>query len=185
LLSFVICLEANGTEEQFGSQPGRGTIDALYTLRSALQLRREHQTDSYVLFIDLIKAFDTANHPLLFRLLGKYGAPPELVAVIEKLHENFHLKLEIEKESCEIPYTVGVKQGDNMAPTLFLFLMMAFFSTLEKKMGNINGQNYPRIQISEQEKHRMPLATTTTNPHERTKLLVFLVHVRRRLCLPS
>ena len=104
-------LEPNGIEEQFGSQPGRGTIDALYTLRSALQLRREHQTDSYVLFIDLIKAFDTANHALLFRLLGKYGPLPELVAVIEKLHENIHLKLEIEKEASEIPYTVGVKQG--------------------------------------------------------------------------
>jgi hypothetical protein len=31
----------------------------------------------------------------------------------------------------EIPQTVGVRQGNNMAPVLFLFLMMAFAETLE------------------------------------------------------
>jgi hypothetical protein len=135
LLSVVITarlqtiLAFHGIEEQFGCQPGRGTIDALFALRSALQLRREHQTDTYALFIDLIKAFDTANHDLLFEILGKYGAPPGLIAVIRRLHDNFKLKLKIEKEECIIPYTVGVRQGDNMAPTLFIFLMQAFYTS--------------------------------------------------------
>jgi hypothetical protein len=31
----------------------------------------------------------------------------------------------------EIPQTVGVQQGDSMAPVLFLFLMTAFAETLE------------------------------------------------------
>jgi len=65
-----IVLQKCGIEEQFGSQSGRGTIDALYCLRLALQLRREHKLDSYVLFVDLIKAFDTADHELLFQLLA-------------------------------------------------------------------------------------------------------------------
>jgi hypothetical protein len=37
----------------------------------------------------------------------------------------------IEKEVQEIPQEVGVQQGDNMAPVLFLFLMTAFAETLE------------------------------------------------------
>ena len=39
--------------------------------------------------------------------------------------------LKIEKEIVEIPQSVGVRQGDNMAPVLFFFLVMAFAETLE------------------------------------------------------
>ncbi len=35
------------------------------------------------------------------------------------------------KKTVEIPQSVGVHQGDNMAPVLFLFLMTAFAETLE------------------------------------------------------
>jgi hypothetical protein len=62
-------------EEQFAYQENTGTNDATYCLCSTLQLRKEHQQDTYLLFIDLIKAFDTANHDLLFAILEKYGAP--------------------------------------------------------------------------------------------------------------
>ena len=44
-----------GIEEQFGYQKGRGTIDAVYVLRTTLQLRKLHRMDSHVLFVDLIK----------------------------------------------------------------------------------------------------------------------------------
>ena len=72
----------------------------------------------------------------MFKILAIYGSPKELINVIERLHKNFHLELKLKKENCVIPYTVGVRQGDNMAPTLFLFLMMAFFTTFQKKWKN-------------------------------------------------
>jgi hypothetical protein len=129
-----VMIKECGIEEQFGSQSGRGTIDALFCLRTALALRKEHQQDTYVLFVDLIKAFDTANHDLLFELLGKYGAPPPLIDVIKRLHENFNLELKLDgKEKVYIDYTVGVRQGDNMAPVLFLFLMQAMAESYDKK----------------------------------------------------
>jgi hypothetical protein len=39
--------------------------------------------------------------------------------------------LKIDKEITEIMQCVGVRQGDNMAPVLFLFLMSAVAETLE------------------------------------------------------
>jgi hypothetical protein len=51
--------------------------------------KREHDLDSHVLFVDLIKAFDTANHELLFALLGKFGAPTTLVQPIRQLSPRF------------------------------------------------------------------------------------------------
>eukprot|EP00978_Attheya_sp_CCMP212_P047678 scaffold422982_cov34-Attheya_sp.AAC.1 len=41
--------------------------------------------------------------------------------------------INIGKEEREILYGVGVKQGNNMAPVLFIFLMNAFAETLESK----------------------------------------------------
>jgi hypothetical protein len=129
-----VMIKRCGIEEQFGSQSGRGTIDALFCLRTALQLRKEHNLDTYVLFVDLVKAFDTANHDLLFELLGKYGAPPPLIDVIRRLHHDFRLELKLDgKEKVYIDYSVGVRQGDNMAPILFLFLMQAMAESYDNK----------------------------------------------------
>jgi hypothetical protein len=44
--------------------------------------------------------------------------------------------LKIEKEIVELPHTIRVRQGNNMAPVLFLFLMSAFAKTLEIEWRN-------------------------------------------------
>jgi hypothetical protein len=76
---------------------------------------------SYILFMDLIKAFDTTNHDLLFTLLLRYRAPTERVKVIRRLHTYFKLKFTLESLEAIIDYYVSVCQGDNMAPVPFLF----------------------------------------------------------------
>ena len=50
---------------------------------------------------------------------------------VETIYRNNTCVLKIENKIREIPQTVGVRQGDNMAPVLFLFLMTAFAKTLE------------------------------------------------------
>jgi len=82
-------------------------------------------------FVDLVKAYDTANHALLLRILERYGAPSKLVAAIQMIYTDNVCVLKIEKETVEIPQSVGVRQGDNLALVLFLFLMTAFAETLE------------------------------------------------------
>ena len=74
-----------------------------------------------------------ANHELLFALLAKYGGPEPLISVICCMHKNFQLKFSIGSTQCVVNYTVGVRQGDNMAPIPFLFLMHAMSETLAKK----------------------------------------------------
>ena len=39
----------------------------------------------------------------------------------------------MEKIDTSIPFEVGVKQGDSVAPVLFLFLMMAFVEVIEQE----------------------------------------------------
>ena len=82
---------------------------------------------------DLVKAFDTSNHALLTAILGKYGTPPILRSAVKRMYEKSVVKLIIGKVVTSVEFKVGVKQGDIMAPVLFLFLMMAFAETLEDK----------------------------------------------------
>jgi hypothetical protein len=59
-----------------------------------------------------------------FALLKKFGAPTTLVEPIRKLHHDFKLKFKLGTKEVLIDYSIGVKQGDNIAPALFLFLML-------------------------------------------------------------
>jgi hypothetical protein len=62
----------HGIQAQFGSQPLAGCRHAIFALCLMLELRRCHNLPTWVLHVDSVKAFDTANHELLFKLLTKH-----------------------------------------------------------------------------------------------------------------
>ena len=55
-------------DEACGCLEGKGCIDAVFNLKAALQKRKEHGYETWVIFVALVKAFDTINH--------NYGFPP-------------------------------------------------------------------------------------------------------------
>ena len=79
----------------------------------------------------VVKAFDTSNNALLVAILGKYDAPPRLCPTIKCAYKKIRVKVIIGKVETSIDFKLGVKQGDSMAPVLFIFLIMAFSQTLE------------------------------------------------------
>ena len=117
---------------QYGFTKGRGGQDARATLKMLLQTRREHGQDTYEIFLDLVKAFDTVNRELLLIILGLYGIPQELIDIIAKLYTDVFVKLDIDGVKEIIESFTGVKQGDNLAPILFLYVMQAVLDTLDK-----------------------------------------------------
>jgi hypothetical protein len=78
------------------------------------------------------------NHELMLALIEHYGAPKNLVRIIDMMYTNVSVKLQVGKEKRLVPYTVGVQQGDNMAPVLFLFVMQAFSDSLKERLSNAN-----------------------------------------------
>jgi hypothetical protein len=121
----------SGTKFQFGGTPELGCQDGLFVLKTLLNLQKNHNLPSHVAFVDLVKAYDTANHDIFLNILEQYGAPPRFVAAVARIYQDLIVVLKIEKEIVELPQTIGVQQGDNMAPVLFLFLMSAFAETLK------------------------------------------------------
>ena len=126
-------LEKHGLKEQAGFMKNRGCADATSTLKITLQNLQAANQDSYVLFVDIVKAFDSVNREMLWKILKKYGVPTATIAIIKKMYTDIRIKLGIEKAEALFYSTLGVKQGDNLAPALFLFAIQATIETMHRK----------------------------------------------------
>ena len=82
-------------EQQCGFRPGRGCNDAIFTIKMAMKKRKEHSQETWILFLDLVKAFDRVPRELLWELLSKFGVPGKLVRLPKALHRDATVKFEI------------------------------------------------------------------------------------------
>ena len=126
-----ILFEEVGPQEQNGFRHKRGTIDGLFEVIMALNKRQEHDQETWVLFIDLVKAFDTVNHEALFTVLRRYGAPDHFVNLVIRLHDRASMSFSHGGVQADIGISIGVRQGSCEGPVLFLFMMLAAMETLE------------------------------------------------------
>jgi hypothetical protein len=126
----LIVLDAAYVSEQFATI---GCQEAIHTLRAATVLRIMHGQETFVLFVYLVKAYDTINHELLFRILDKYGIPSELIDAIKRMYASCEIQITTGNEKRLIDYLTSGQQGGNVAPVLLLFFMLAVSQTLKKK----------------------------------------------------
>ena len=116
-------------ESQCGFRPGRGCTDATFTVKMAMKKRREHGLESWILFLDLVKAFDRVPRELLWKVLGKLGVPKKLIQLLKSLHVHFVVKFSVNDIFHEILNIIGVKQGDILGPRLFNLFIYAVMLT--------------------------------------------------------
>ena len=95
-----------------------------------LQKRKEHNLETWALFIDLVKAFDTVPREALFAILRRFGLPDHFVNIVIRLHENAKIKVKFESVDSELESSVGVRQGSCVCPVLILFIMQAAMETM-------------------------------------------------------
>jgi hypothetical protein len=96
-----------------------------------LSKRKEHGLETWALFIDLVKAFDTAPKEALFAVLRRFSLPDHFDKVVMRLHFGAKVKVKIGEEDWEVDNTIGIRQGSCKGPVLFLFFMQAAMETLQ------------------------------------------------------
>jgi hypothetical protein len=120
-------------DEQCGSMIKKGCADATFPLKLALQTLREHNQEAYILFVDLVKAYDTVNREMLWIILDRLGVPPQMITVLKKLYTDVTIHMKVGTKTQSFGSTCGVKQGDNLGPILFIYVIQAVSLTLDKK----------------------------------------------------
>ena len=124
-LSATVCIDTI-PESQSGFRPGRGTVDMIFSARQLVEKSIEQRKPLYQVFVDLTKAFDTVNRDALWKVLHKFGCPPDFVDKFRQLHRSMKARVNFNGQlSDEISVDNGVKQGDIPAPTLFSIYLTA------------------------------------------------------------
>jgi len=122
-------------ESQCGFRRQKSTIDMIFVACLLQEKCCEQYQNLFFAFIDLTKAFDTANRTLLWGTLSKFGCPPQFLAVLWEFHDGMTGKVVVGgHESDPFTVNVGVKQGCVLALVIFnLFLVavtLAFRSSI-------------------------------------------------------
>ena len=109
------------SETQSGFRPGRGCNDAIFCLKMLYERALLKQKPVFTCFIDLSKAYDSANRQLAWKILRSRGAPGKIVDLIQDLHRGTTCAMQSDCSRPENWFEVatGFKQGDVNAPLLF------------------------------------------------------------------
>lgn len=89
-------------------------------LLEACQRRLYDGEYTYLLFLDLKKAYDMVPHELLFAKLKKLGFSDRFTRLLQKMYENTYIRVRIGSSLSErVKYSRGVRQGCPISPILF------------------------------------------------------------------
>jgi len=126
-----ILAKAHGRESQSGFTVGRGCPDSSFALKCVLHQVRAQGQEAWLVFIDLVKAFDSVDREAMCDILLKYGAPPSLVRVVRSMHRETRMKMFAGEEEIAFESKIGVLQGAAASPVIFLFVVAAWFETMD------------------------------------------------------
>jgi hypothetical protein len=106
-----VAMQKFGFGAQVGFRWDRGTIDGLFTAFVGLSKRKEHGLETWALFIDLVKAFDTVPREALFAVLWLFGLPDHFAKVVMRLHFVANIKVKICEEDSEVELELELIQN--------------------------------------------------------------------------
>ena len=129
-------LESNEllSKHQFGFRKNHRTTDNIFILKTLInKYLKKNKCNLYACFVDFTKAFDTVDRKaLLYKLLNK-GIGGKFYNLIKNMYTNTKYSCKVDSSYSE-PFlaNVGVKQGDNLSPTLFNIFVDDFNTYLSK-----------------------------------------------------
>ena len=107
-------------DTQCGFRSGRGYIDMIYCARQLVEKAREHNTQIFMLFIDLRKVYDSIPHSTPWHVLEKYGIPSTLLSIIRSLHDGMKAEVTVDDNlTPDFEVCNGLRQGCVIATSLF------------------------------------------------------------------
>ena len=72
---------------QFGFSKGRGTTDAIFTLRQVQEKMLEKKKKVYMAFLDLEKAYDRVSREVVYWCLQRKGVPEQMTRMVQATYK--------------------------------------------------------------------------------------------------
>jgi hypothetical protein len=105
---------------QQGFRPGRSSIDNIYMLKTCLDARCQQKLDTYLLFVDIEKAYDTVWRAGLLWHLWQKGITGKMFRVLADMVDNTPAMVMYNGAFSRVMHPdMGWEQGDTLATTMF------------------------------------------------------------------
>ena len=120
-------IDKNLGNEQAGFRAKHSTMDHVFVLHHVIDFYRQQGRRLYCAFVDYSKAFDLVNRSALWHKLIQQGVEGKILTVIKNMY--------LEAKSCVrangslsnfFDILIGVRQGENLSPTLFAMFLNDF-----------------------------------------------------------
>ena len=113
-------IEPQMMEAQCGFRQGRSAVDQIWVVRQVIEKATEYRTRVHLCFVNLTKAYDSVDRTALAAVLRSYGAPHQLVDIIQELHTDTRCHVRTtDGVSDGFQGKSGVRQGCVLSPLLF------------------------------------------------------------------
>lgn len=120
ILAARISSECPVARAQKAFQPIDGCAENLAILDAVVSRARTRQSEVYLAFLDVAKAFDSVSHDSVARAMWRAGVPPLVHAAVMSGYKGAFTTLSANGKTLEqAKVTRGVKQGDPVSPVLF------------------------------------------------------------------
>lgn len=108
------------TPQQIGFEKGSSTVDHIFTLKTIIDKYTTKSQKLYTCFVDYKQAFDRIWHQGLLLKLTRMGINNNLFRMINSMYSKIELQIKHGNSlTNKFTSTLGVRQGDNLSPTLF------------------------------------------------------------------
>jgi hypothetical protein len=105
---------------QQGFRPGRSSIDNIYMLKTCLDARCQQKLDTYLLFVDIEKAYDTVWRAGLLYHLWQKGITGKMFRVLADMVDSTPAMVMYNGAFSRVMQPdMGWEQGDTLATTMF------------------------------------------------------------------
>ena len=134
---------------QFGFRSGRGTNDALFVARRALEHAWAIKDGKVIMLaLDWAKAFDSVSPAALSSALRRLGIPDAFIKMIEAIYSQRKFIVQDAGHRSEWhPQHFGISQGCPLSPFLFVMMMTVLLHDAKEKVVNETGARFSRTSF--------------------------------------